>query len=98
MSKDAIEDISTIVEKTDNTPLEGYDNPVKEGFIIVNPGDEIELETEGGYVKFSDTSAVKMIKRSSSRIVFKLNYSVAAVEVSVKKDGEISTLTYTTER
>ena len=101
MSKDAAESgDTTIVEKAD-TPLEKdpFEEPPTIGSTIyLEPGKATTVSTEDGYVKFSDPSAVKILRRGASQVTFQLNYGVGSVNVDRKDGGEIVTSTYTTEK
>lgn len=103
MSKDAAGDIATtIVEKADN-PLKGLlsDNPSEESSGLISylePGKATSISTEDGYVKFSDPSAVKILRRNATQVVFQLNYNVESVDVSRKIGGKIIMSTYATKK
>lgn len=100
MSKDAAEaGDGAIVEKV-NTPFERnpFEEPPVGPTIYLEPGKATTLSTEDGYVKFSDPSAVKILRRGAAQVTFQLNYGIEGpVDVSTKAGGEIITSTYTTK-
>ncbi len=92
MSKDEIEtrvDNKPVIEKAEEIPFDGDENPYK-----IIPNQEYEVETENGYFRTS-CKVLKVISRTSNLVKFSIPFVVDVVEIEVKQQGEILTITYT---
>ena len=92
MSKDEIEarvDNKPVIEKAEEIPFDRDENPYK-----IIPNQEYEVETENGYFRTS-CKVLKVISRTSNLVKFSIPFGVDVVEIEVKQQGEILTITYT---
>ena len=62
--------------------------PFTDDFILVSPNISITVPTENGYFKSSNKN-LKIVKRTSSQVVFSIPFGLPEVEIEIKEKGDI---------
>ena len=91
MSKEVIEtrvEDKPVIEQAEEVP---YD---KDSDYIIIPNHIYEVATEGGYFR-TTCKVLKIVSRASDLVKFSIPFGVDIVEIEVKQQGQIVTITYT---
>jgi hypothetical protein len=90
ISKDAVK--TGVESATNNVEVKPE---VIEGFGIYNvrPNVNIELPTEDGYFETNNNN-IKVLKRTSSKIIFSMPFGLEEVVIKIKQKGDIVSKTY----
>lgn len=81
----------SVIKHTDNYDLDK--DSYESGVYVVSANTPITLSTEEGYFKY-DKSALKILARTATSIIFQLPFGLDTVTVQTKQDGQIVSSTY----
>lgn len=81
----------SVIKHTDNYDLDK--DSYESGVYVVSANTPITLSTEEGYFKY-DKSALKVLARTATSIIFQLPFGLDTVTVQTKQDGQIVSSTY----
>ena len=93
ISKDVLLNEQMIEKKDElNTDI-NFNRVLSDGSILIASNTNIELSTEDGYFE-TNNSNIKVLKRTSSKIIFSMPFGLEEVTIKIKQKGDIVSQTY----